>query len=60
VSDIKAASGKAVAVGANLANEAEIDKLFKETKKQYGKVDILINNAGDLHLCSTDDGGKLG
>jgi len=46
VNEIVAAGGKAVAVGANVANENEITKLFDETKKRYGKVDILINNAG--------------
>src|SRR5215475_89153 len=46
VNGIVAAGGKAVAVQANLAKESEIDKLFKETKKHFGRVDILINNAG--------------
>ena len=46
VSDITQAGGKALAVGASVANEADIDKLFAETKKAYGKVDILVNNAG--------------
>ena len=46
VSEIVKAGGKAVAVGASVAKEAEIAKLFEETKKTYGKVDILINNAG--------------
>jgi 3-oxoacyl-[acyl-carrier protein] reductase len=46
VDEIVAAGGKAVAVGANVANENEIAELFKETKKRFGKVDILINNAG--------------
>lgn len=46
VNEIVAAGGKAVAVQANLAKESEIDKLFKETKKHFGRVDILINNAG--------------
>ena len=46
VSDITQAGGKALSVGASVANEADIDKLFAETKKAYGKVDILVNNAG--------------
>ena len=46
VNEIVAAGGKAVAVGANVADEKDIAKLFDETKKRYGKVDILINNAG--------------
>lgn len=46
VSEITATGGKAFAVGASVAKASEIDKLFAETKKQYGKVDVLVNNAG--------------
>ncbi len=46
VNEIVQAGGKAIAVGASVANEADITRLFDETKKAYGKVDILINNAG--------------
>src|SRR5271165_3897212 len=46
VANIKAKGGEAIAVGANVAKEAEIQKLFAETKKAYGKVDVLVNNAG--------------
>ncbi len=38
--------GKAIAVQANVAQKAEIDRLFAETKKAFGRVDILVNNAG--------------
>ena len=38
--------GKAVAVQANVAKPAEIGRLFAETKKAFGRLDILINNAG--------------
>lgn len=46
VSDIVARGGKAVAVGANLAEPADVVRLFAETKKAFGKLDILVNNAG--------------
>ena len=46
VADITKAGGKAVAIGASVANSADIDKLFTETRKAFGKVDILVNNAG--------------
>lgn len=46
VSDITNSGGKAVAIGGNVANEADIEKLFRETTKLFGKVDILVNNAG--------------
>jgi 3-oxoacyl-[acyl-carrier protein] reductase len=46
VKEITAAGGKAVAVQADLAKPADVTKLFEETKKAYGKLNILVNNAG--------------
>jgi 3-oxoacyl-[acyl-carrier protein] reductase len=46
VSDILKAGGNAIAVRANVANAADIDRLFAATKENYGKLDILVNNAG--------------
>lgn len=46
VADIVGKGGKAVAVQANVAKQEEVQKLFAETKKAYGPVDVLVNNAG--------------
>jgi 3-oxoacyl-[acyl-carrier protein] reductase len=46
VSDITKGGGKAVAVQANVAKPDDIPKLFNETKKAFGRVDVLVNNAG--------------
>jgi len=46
VSEITAKGGKAVAIKANVAEKTEIEKLFSETKKAFGKLDVLVNNAG--------------
>ena len=46
VAEITEKGGKAIAVGANVAKRADIEKLFAETKQAFGKVDILVNNAG--------------
>ena len=45
-SDITAHGGKAVVVQADLAQKAEIERMFAQTRKTFGKLDILINNAG--------------
>ena len=37
---------KAVVVGGSVAKSSEVDALFAEAKKQFGKVNILVNNAG--------------
>ncbi|WP_254507471.1 SDR family NAD(P)-dependent oxidoreductase [Anatilimnocola floriformis] len=46
VADIVKAGGKAVAVQANLAKQADVQRLFAETKQQFDRLDILVNNAG--------------
>lgn len=46
VNEIVLKGGKAIAVQANMTVQAEIQRLFEKTKKEFGKLDILINNAG--------------
>jgi 3-oxoacyl-[acyl-carrier protein] reductase len=54
VDEIRKAGGDAIAVGATVSNEAEIEKLFAETSKAFGKVDILVNNAGIYRMGPLD------
>lgn len=37
---------KTLCLKANVADEAEVDALFKEAQKFTGRIDILVNNAG--------------
>jgi 3-oxoacyl-[acyl-carrier protein] reductase len=46
VAEITGKGGKAVAVQANVARQADIERLFAETKKAFGRLDVLVNNAG--------------
>ena len=46
VKEITAKGGKAVAIKANLADKADIERLFAEAQKAFGQLDILVNNAG--------------
>jgi 3-oxoacyl-[acyl-carrier protein] reductase len=46
VKEIAGKGGKALAVQADMAKKAEIERLFAEAKKTFGKIDILVNNAG--------------
>src|ERR1700677_2951681 len=38
--------GKAVAVQADVSKSEDIERLFAEAKKAFGKLDVLVNNAG--------------
>lgn len=46
VTEIEKAGGRAIAVGASVLKETDINTLFAQTKQTFGKVDILVNNAG--------------
>src|ERR1700687_5557887 len=46
VSEIKAKGGKAVAVHGDVAKAKDVQRLFAETKKAVGRLDVLVNNAG--------------
>ena len=46
VKEITAKGGKAIAVQADVSKPADVTRLFAETKKAYGKLNILVNNAG--------------
>ena len=46
VDQIASKGGKAIAVQGDVAKEADVKRLFEETKKAFGKLSILVNNAG--------------
>lgn len=46
VAKIAASGGKAVAVQADVSKVADVKRLFEETKKAFGRLDVLVNNAG--------------
>jgi 3-oxoacyl-[acyl-carrier protein] reductase len=46
IQEIQQKGGKAIAIQANMADQKGIERLFSEGKKAFGRLDILINNAG--------------
>jgi NAD(P)-dependent dehydrogenase (short-subunit alcohol dehydrogenase family) len=44
--EIKSAGGDTLGVQADITNQADVDRLFGEVIAQYGKLDVLVNNAG--------------
>jgi 3-oxoacyl-[acyl-carrier protein] reductase len=46
VAEIKAQGGQAIAVKGDVAKAADVQRLFDETRKAFGAVDVLVNNAG--------------
>jgi len=48
VAEIEAMGGEAMANGANVTKEDEVEEMVAEAIERFGKVDILVNNAGIL------------
>ncbi len=48
VSEIMENGGEAMANGANVADRAQVDAMVANTMDEFGRIDVLINNAGIL------------
>src|SRR5687768_3997418 len=55
VGEINGNGGRAIAVQANLAREADVRRLFAESKKAFGRLDVLVNNAGIYEFLPLDE-----
>ncbi|WKA59211.1 SDR family oxidoreductase [Planococcus shenhongbingii] len=43
---LKESGAEAIAVKTNVTSEDDLTRLFEETKQAFGKLDVLVNNAG--------------
>jgi 3-oxoacyl-[acyl-carrier protein] reductase len=55
VAEITGKGGRAVAVQADVAKPADIQRLFAEANKAFGRLDILVNNAGIYEFAPLED-----
>src|SRR5690349_5185724 len=46
VAEISADGGKAVAIQGDVSKKADVERLIREIKQTFGKLDVLVNNAG--------------
>ena len=46
VAEIKNKGGKAVAVHGDVSKAGDVQRIFAETKETFGRLDVLVNNAG--------------
>jgi 3-oxoacyl-[acyl-carrier protein] reductase len=47
--------GKAIAVGADVSKATDVAQLFKEVDSAFGKLDVLVNNAGVFRFAAFKD-----
>jgi pteridine reductase len=52
VAEIERAGRRGFAIAADLASVAEIKRVFDETAKQFGRLDVLVNSAANFHPSS--------
>ena len=50
VADIKAAGGQGIAVQADVANQTDVERLFKESLDAFGRPDVVVHSAGVMPL----------
>ncbi len=55
VKEIQAIGRKAVAVRADVGDEAAVNAMFQRLDKDFGRIDILINNAGTGTLIALEE-----
>jgi 3-oxoacyl-[acyl-carrier protein] reductase len=55
VAAITSKGGRAVAVQADVAKPAEVRRLFAEAKQAFGRLDVLVNNAGIYEFAPLDE-----
>jgi 3-oxoacyl-[acyl-carrier protein] reductase len=61
--EIEKSGGKAMFLKVNVANQTEVESAVQATLEKFGRVDILINNAGivrDAQLVKVKDGAVTG
>jgi 3-oxoacyl-[acyl-carrier protein] reductase len=50
VAEIQSAGGQSIAVKADVGNAADVERLFEETVKAFGAIDVVVNNSGIMPL----------
>jgi len=53
--ELEGEGARALAVACDVANEADVDRLCRETVDAFGRVDVLVNNAGITEIGKAED-----
>jgi 3-oxoacyl-[acyl-carrier protein] reductase len=54
VAELKGIGGNAIAIQGDVANPADVERLFNETVKQFGSVNVVVHNSGIMPLSPID------
>lgn len=53
VKEISAAGGKAIGFAVEVTRRAEVEALIKGAVDRFGRVDVMVNNAGTMPIAPT-------
>lgn len=56
VGEIEAEGGRAIAVQADIGDPAAVEAMFAQTLDQFGRIDVVVNNAGIMPLSHISEG----
>src|SRR5256884_1359849 len=54
VKEISAAGGKAISVAVDVTKRAEVEALIKAAVDGFGRIDVIVNNAGIMPIAPID------
>lgn len=55
IQDIKKAGGEGIFIRTDVSQKEEVDNMVADTVKEYGKLDIIVNNAGILFTAPVEE-----
>jgi meso-butanediol dehydrogenase / (S,S)-butanediol dehydrogenase / diacetyl reductase len=53
--EISAAGGEVFAVECDVTQKASVERALHETEKRFGRLNVIVNNAGAMHVGSADE-----
>jgi NAD(P)-dependent dehydrogenase (short-subunit alcohol dehydrogenase family) len=53
--EISAAGGEALAIECDITDRTSVERALQETEKRFGKLNIVVNNAGAVHVGSAEE-----